>query len=96
MHQQRQRVTGLGGEGHWWGCFEDATYSRLTWWMMPVPGGTTVTFSNDDDAHLKRPNRSTLRSNSCAIFTFNIIIIKIENDIMTSVVGGRRIISGEG
>ena len=28
----------------------------ITWWMIPVPGGTTVRFSNACEAHLKSAN----------------------------------------
>ena len=28
-------------------------YSRLTWWQMPVPGGTTRKFSNERCAHFR-------------------------------------------
>ena len=28
-------------------------YSRLTWWQMPVPGGTTLKLSNERCAHFR-------------------------------------------
>lgn len=31
-----------------------ARYSRLTWWTMPVPGGTTRKFFRAPWAHLRR------------------------------------------
>ena len=30
-----------------------AIYSRLTWWQMPVPGGTTAKLSNATAPHLR-------------------------------------------
>ena len=31
-----------------------ARYSRLTWWQMPIPGGTTAKLSNAPWPHLRK------------------------------------------
>jgi hypothetical protein len=31
-----------------------ARYSRLTWWQMPVPGGTTRKFEKADWPHFRK------------------------------------------
>ena len=41
-----------------------ARYSRLTWWTMPVAGGTTRKLSKASCAQRKNSYRSRLRSNS--------------------------------
>ena len=41
-----------------------ARYSRLTWWTMPVPGGTTRKFANASWAQRRSAYRSPLRSYS--------------------------------
>ncbi len=41
-----------------------ARYSRLTWWTMPVPGGTTRKLANAPCAQRRRAYRSPLRSYS--------------------------------
>ena len=41
-----------------------ARYSRLTWWTMPAPGGTSRKFLKAFWAHRRKLYRSWLRSNS--------------------------------
>ena len=43
-------------------------YSRLTWWQMPLPGGTARKFLKDLCAHLKRAYLSLfLWKSSCSL-----------------------------
>ena len=44
-----------------------ARYSRLIWWTMPVPGGTTLKFRNAFCPQRRNAYRSRLRSNSIAL-----------------------------
>ena len=48
-------------------------YSRLTWWQMPVLGGTTEKLSNAVWPQRRNAYRSWLRSNSSSAFFLNAI-----------------------
>ncbi len=48
-----------------------ARYSRLTWWTMPVSGGTTRKFWNAFCPHRRKAYRSRLRVNSSSAFVRN-------------------------
>ena len=43
--------------------------SMFSWWQMPCPGGTILTFSKDTWLHLRKAKRSALRSASIRAFS---------------------------
>ena len=46
-------------------------YSRLTWWHIPVPGGTILKLLNACCPHLRKEYLSAFRLNSISTFSFN-------------------------